>query len=32
VIEHFDATDEGVVFTAVFLLRADEQGELELLD
>ena len=32
VIEHFDATDEGVVFTAVFLLRAGEQGELELLD
>jgi quercetin dioxygenase-like cupin family protein len=32
VIEHFDATDEGVVFTAVFLLRAGEQGELDLLD
>jgi hypothetical protein len=32
VIEHFDATDEGVVFTAVFLLRAGEQGELELLE
>ena len=31
VIEHFDATDEGVVFTAVFLLRAGEQGELDLL-
>ena len=32
VMEHFDATDEGVVFTAVFLLRAGEQGELELLE
>ena len=29
VIEHFDATDEGVVFTAVALLRAGEQGEVE---
>jgi quercetin dioxygenase-like cupin family protein len=32
VIAHFDATDEGATFTAVFLLRAGEEGELELLD
>ena len=28
-IEHFDATDEGATFTAVFLLRAGERGELQ---
>src|SRR4051812_19667998 len=31
VIEHFDATDEGATFTAVFLLRSGEQGELTVL-
>ena len=29
VIAHFDATDEGVTFTAVFLLHPGETGELE---
>ena len=28
VIEHFDATDEGATFFAVFLLHPGEQGEL----
>jgi quercetin dioxygenase-like cupin family protein len=28
IVEHFDATDEGATFFAVFLLRAGEQGEL----
>ena len=28
VIEHFDATDEGATFFAVFLLRGGEAGEL----
>jgi quercetin dioxygenase-like cupin family protein len=32
IIEHFDATDEGVVFTAVFLLHPGEAGELEALE
>jgi quercetin dioxygenase-like cupin family protein len=31
VIEHFDATDEGATFFAVFLLHPDEAGELEAL-
>jgi quercetin dioxygenase-like cupin family protein len=31
VIEHFDATDEGATFTAVFLLHPGEQGELTVL-
>lgn len=29
VVEHFDATDEGAVFTACFLVRPGERGELE---
>jgi quercetin dioxygenase-like cupin family protein len=29
VIEHFDATDEGATFFAVFLVRPGEQGELQ---
>jgi quercetin dioxygenase-like cupin family protein len=28
VVEHFDATDEGATFFAVFLLHPGEQGEL----
>jgi quercetin dioxygenase-like cupin family protein len=31
VIEHFDATDEGATFSAVFLLHEGEQGELTVL-
>ena len=31
VIEHFDATDEGATFFAVFLLHPGEPGELEAL-
>ncbi|WP_375387789.1 cupin domain-containing protein [uncultured Amnibacterium sp.] len=31
VIEHFDATDEGATFFAVFLLRPGEAGELQTL-
>jgi quercetin dioxygenase-like cupin family protein len=31
VIEHFDATDEGVTFTGAFLLHPGEAGELEVL-
>ena len=31
VIEHFDATDEGATFFAVFLLHPGEAGELEVL-
>ena len=31
VVEHFDATDEGVTFFAVFLLHPGEAGELEVL-
>jgi quercetin dioxygenase-like cupin family protein len=32
VIEHFDATDEGATFFAVFLLHPGEPGELEFLE
>jgi quercetin dioxygenase-like cupin family protein len=28
VVQHFDATDEGATFTAVFLLHPGEEGEL----
>ena len=31
VVAHFDATDEGATFTAVFLLHEGEDGELEIL-
>lgn len=31
VIEHFDATDEGATFSAVFLLHEGDAGELTLL-